>query len=110
VIDVEAAQPMPRSRLILLGCFAGTHQIAQRFGTRVEIRHGQPREIYFRSRCYIAEGVYGPWLKGGDWWNESIWGNEQWDLVGNTKDNGLLVCRLSYDFILKDWRVAGLYD
>lgn len=78
--------------------------------TRVEIRHGQPREIYFRSRCYVAETVYGPWLKGGDWWNESIWGNEQWDVVGRTIDNALLVCRLSHDFILKDWRVAGLYD
>jgi protein ImuB len=78
--------------------------------TRVEMRHGQPREIYFRSRCYVAETVYGPWLKGGDWWNESIWGNEQWDVVGRTTDNALLVCRLSHDFILKDWRVAGLYD
>jgi len=76
----------------------------------VEIRHGQPCEIYFRSRCYAAETVYGPWLKGGDWWNESIWGNEQWDVVGRTIDNALLVCRLSHDFILKDWRVAGLYD
>jgi protein ImuB len=78
--------------------------------TRVEIRHGQPREIHFRFRCYVAETVYGPWLKGGDWWNESIWGNEQWDVVGRTIDNALLVCRLSHDFILKDWRVAGLYD
>ena len=37
-------------------------------------------------------------------------GNEQWDVVGRTIDNALLVCRLSHDFILKDWRVAGLYD
>ena len=78
--------------------------------TRVDIHRGQPREIYFRSRCYIVEKVYGPWLKGGDWWNESIWGNEQWDVVGRTEDSALLVCRLSHDFILKDWRVAGLYD
>jgi hypothetical protein len=27
------AQPMPRSHLILLGCFASMHQIAQRLGT-----------------------------------------------------------------------------
>jgi hypothetical protein len=26
---------MPRSRLILLGCFAGTHKIAQCFGTLI---------------------------------------------------------------------------
>jgi protein ImuB len=78
--------------------------------TRVEIQRGQPCEIHFRSRWYTVEQVYGPWLKGGDWWNESIWGNEQWDVIGKTMDSGLLVCRLSHDFILKDWRVAGLYD
>ena len=78
--------------------------------TKVEMRQGQPCEIYFRSRCYVVERLYGPWLKGGDWWNESIWGNEQWDVVGKTSDSAILVCRLSHDFILKDWRVAGLYD
>jgi len=77
---------------------------------QVEIRRGQPCEIYFRSRCYTVETVYGPWLKGGDWWNESIWGNEQWDVTGKTADNAFLACRLLHDFILKDWRVAGLYD
>jgi protein ImuB len=54
--------------------------------TRVEMRRGQPCEVHFRSRCYLIEEVYGPWLKGGDWWNESIWGNEQWDVVGKTTD------------------------
>jgi protein ImuB len=49
-------------------------------------------------------------LKGGDWWNESIWGNEQWDVIGKTSDDASLACRLSHDFILKDWRVTGLYD
>jgi protein ImuB len=78
--------------------------------TRVEMQRGQPCEIHFRSRRYIIERVYGPWLKGGDWWNESIWGNEQWDVIGKTANSALLVCRLSHDFILKDWRVAGLYD
>jgi protein ImuB len=77
---------------------------------RVEIERGQPREVHFRSRCYVVERAYGPWLKGGDWWNESIWGNQQWDVVGKTAESALLVCRLSHDFILKDWRVAGLYD
>lgn len=78
--------------------------------TRVEMHHGEPGEVHFRSRCYRVEKVYGPWLKGGDWWNESIWGNEQWDVVGKTADTARLFCRLSHDFVLKDWRVAGLYD
>ena len=78
--------------------------------TRVELHRGKPCEIHFRSRCYVVEKLYGPWLKGGDWWNESIWGNQQWDVIGKTSDSSVLVCRLSHDFILRDWRVAGLYD
>lgn len=77
---------------------------------RVTIHRGSPKEIDFRSRRYAVEKVYGPWLKGGDWWNEAIWGNEQWDVFGKTGDGSLLVCRLSHDFIHNDWRVAGLYD
>lgn len=77
---------------------------------QVSIQCGQPREIRFRERSYSVEQVYGPWLKGGDWWNESIWGNEQWDFIGRASDRASIVCRLSHDFILKDWRLAGLYD
>jgi protein ImuB len=78
--------------------------------TRVDVYRGLPRQMYFRSECYAVEDIYGPWLKGGDWWNEAIWGNEQWDVVGKSAGNSLLVCRLAHDFIRNDWRVAGLYD
>lgn len=77
---------------------------------RVAINQGSPEKIDFRSHSYSIEKVYGPWLKGGDWWNESIWGNEQWDVIGKATDGSVLNCRLSHDFIQNDWRVAGLYD
>jgi protein ImuB len=78
--------------------------------TTVELQQGRPREVYFRSRRYTVETVYGPWLNGGDWWNEAIWGNEQWDITGKTADSAFLACRLAHDFVQNDWRVAGLYD
>lgn len=78
--------------------------------TMVQLESGRPREVYFRKRRYTLEEIYGPWLSGGDWWNESIWGNEQWDVIGRASDRGFLACRLAHDFIQDDWRVAGLYD
>jgi protein ImuB len=78
--------------------------------TRIELHRGRPHEIYFRSRRYVAEKVYGPWLSGGDWWNEAIWGNEQWDVIARASDGAFLAGRLARDFIQNDWRVAGLYD
>jgi protein ImuB len=78
--------------------------------TRVYVQRGLPQQVHFRSRCYLVQEAYGPWLSGGDWWNEAIWGNEQWDFIGKASDSAVLVCRLARDFIQNDWRVAGLYD
>lgn len=78
--------------------------------TTVATRSGRPYEVYFRSCRYAVEEAYGPWLSGGDWWNEAIWGNEQWDVVARTADSELLACRLARDFVLNGWHVAGLYD
>jgi protein ImuB len=78
--------------------------------TSVEMQHGRPAEVYFRSRRYTVETAYGPWLSGGDWWNEAIWGNEQWDVLGRANDSAFLACRLERDFVQNNWRVAGLYD
>ncbi len=73
--------------------------------TTVSIRTGCPSELYFRFRRYEVEKAYGPWLSGGDWWNEAIWGNEQWDVVARTTSNDFLACRLARDFVQDDWRV-----
>lgn len=78
--------------------------------TTVGTHSGRPCEVYFRSRTYAVVRVYGPWLSGGDWWNEAIWGNEQWDVVARANDSAFLACRLARDFIQNDWHVAGLYD
>ncbi len=78
--------------------------------TTVAVRLGRPCEIYFRSRRYAVEKAYGPWLNGGDWWNEAIWGNEQWDVIARSKDNAFLACRLARDFVQNEWRMEGLYD
>ena len=78
--------------------------------TIVEVVRGRPCELFFRSRHYAVEQAYGPWLSGGDWCNESIWGNEQWDVIGRASDHSFIACRLTHDFVQKKWCVGGLYD
>lgn len=78
--------------------------------TTVTVRSGRPYDVYFRSRRYAVEEAYGPWLSGGDWWNESIWGDEQWDVIARAESSLPLVCRLARDFVQNCWHVAGLYD
>jgi protein ImuB len=68
------------------------------------------KAFVFREQHYAIERIYGPWLTGGDWWNPSLWGLEQWDLVARARDNTLLCCCVVRDQILDSWLMAALYD
>jgi protein ImuB len=70
----------------------------------------RPKAFVFRERYYIVEHIYGPWLTGGDWWNPTLWGLEQWDLVARAGDNILLYCCMVRDHRQDCWQVAALYD
>ena len=74
----------------------------------------RPVRFSFRGQRYIVERAYGPWLAGGDWWQPSLWGNEQWDLVARiearTETGDVLCCCAMRDLMLGGWQVAALYD
>jgi protein ImuB len=69
-----------------------------------------PKAFFFRQKHYVVEHTYGPWLISGDWWQPSLWGFEQWDLVARAQDRTLLCCCLVRDRIEDCWQMAGLYD
>ena len=56
------------------------------------LRNSQPAMFFYRERRYTVEHAYGPWLVGGDWWNQTLWGLEQWDLVARAQDGPMLCC------------------
>lgn len=76
----------------------------------VVLQNGRPVSFFFRSRQCIVERAYGPWLKGGEWWNETIWGQEQWDLIALVQDDTRLFCCIIRDLIEDQWRMVALYD
>lgn len=76
----------------------------------VTTQNKRPKAFVFRERYYMVEHIYGPWLTGGDWWNPTLWGLEQWDLVAHGNDNTLLCCCVIRDVIQNDWQMAALYD
>lgn len=77
---------------------------------RVTVQGQRPKAFYFRQKHYVVEHTYGPWLMSGDWWQPSLWGLEQWDLVARAQDHTLLCCCLVRDRIEDCWQMAGLYD
>ena len=76
----------------------------------VTIQGGRPASFQFRGRRYAVRHAYGPWLIGGEWWNERTWGQEQWDLVAKSDDDATLYCCVLRDLVHNLWHVAGLYD
>jgi protein ImuB len=76
----------------------------------VTSRDSRPTTFLFRERHYAVERAYGPWLVSGDWWNATLWGSEQWDLIAHTKDGSMLYCCIMHDPMRNEWQIAGLYD
>ena len=76
----------------------------------VTLRGQQPGEFVFRERKYAVERAYGPWVMSGDWWEQSLWGVEQWDLIARCGDGGMLCCCVMRDLGRDVWSMMALYD
>jgi protein ImuB len=76
----------------------------------VKVRENRPQAFSFRGKLYKVENAYGPWLIGGDWWNQSRWTFEQWDLVAHAQEGGLLCCCVMRNPMQGSWTMAALYD
>jgi protein ImuB len=76
----------------------------------VTLQNGRPSIFFFRERRYAVEHGYGPWVVGGDWWAQTLWGCEQWDLVARSQDGSLLCCCVMRDLLENKWQMAALYD
>jgi protein ImuB len=74
------------------------------------LRAGQPVTFTFRNRRYEVERAFGPWLMSGDWWNPSLWGMEQWDLIARASDGAQLCCCVARDGGQSVWQMVTLYD
>jgi protein ImuB len=76
----------------------------------VRLQCSRPTLFFFRKERYTVEHSYGPWLAEGDWWNQTLWGWEQWDLVARAEDGSLLCCFIMRDLLHDQWQMAALYD
>ena len=76
----------------------------------VTMQGQRPKAFIFLEKHYHVEHAYGPWLISGDWWQPTLWGQEQWDLVARAQNSTLLCCCLLRDQVEDCWRMAALYD
>jgi len=76
----------------------------------VKLDSAQPSSFYFCNQRCVVEHAYGPWVKSGQWWEQTIWGQEQWDVVARTQDGALLFCCMVRDLMQDRWQLMALYD
>jgi protein ImuB len=89
---------------------AAARQLRPTENETVTLEAQRPARFYFREQCYVVERAYGPWLACGDWWQPTLWGHEQWDIVARAGDSSLLCCCLVRDRMHGGWQMAALYD
>jgi protein ImuB len=89
---------------------AAARQLRPAESVTVTLESQRPVQFYFRGQSYRVDRAYGPWLACGDWWQPTLWGHEQWDIVARTDDNSLLCCCLVRDLMHGGWQMAALYD
>jgi protein ImuB len=104
VSSATASEQLPAPPHICLRQLRPPQQIS------VLLESGRPKSFYFRNQHCVVERAYGPWFKGGEWWNEAIWGQAQWDLIARTPDDRLLFCCTVRDLMQNEWQVVALYD
>ena len=76
----------------------------------VTLQRDRPKTFVFREWRYMVERAYGPWLTAGEWWNSTLWGCEQWDLIARAQDGTTLCCCLIRDLMQEQWQMVALYD
>jgi protein ImuB len=74
------------------------------------LKGAKPEKLRFRTRRYVVENLYGPWLASGAWWNRDRYGLEQWDLDARSEDGSILCCCVTRDRVRNRWQMAALYD
>jgi protein ImuB len=89
---------------------SASRQLRPAEAVSVTLQSQRPKAFVFREKRYVFERIYGPWLTGGDWWNPTLWGLEQWDLVAKAQDSALLSCCLVRDLMQDRWEMTVLYD
>jgi protein ImuB len=100
----------PKTKGALEGTLAAVRQLRPAERIAVVLRGNQPVEFVFRERRYAVERAYGPWVMSGEWWNQTLWGVEQWDLIARSAEGAMLCCCAVRDVGQGLWSMAALYD
>ena len=68
-----------------------------------------PAQVYWKGQWYFVAELAGPWRFSGQWWSESNWSREEWDVKLASGDT-VQTYRIARDPSSDCWYVQGTYD
>jgi protein ImuB len=72
----------------------------------VTCAEGRPARIEAQGVTGPVVAAAGPWRTEGEWWAETAWAREEWDVA--LPDGA--VYRLAHDLVTDAWRIDAVYD
>jgi len=76
---------------------------------KVQIKSGKPVHVWAPGVRGDILACAGPWRTSGEWWTDSPWHRDEWDIAVHN-DQGTSLYRLYQDVKSKGWFVYGSYD
>jgi protein ImuB len=79
----------------------------------VTVQSGQPVQVSFRGQTWKVLQASGPWRSSGEWWEETPWQEDAWDLelcAPNGNSSRSVVYCTVFDALQQKWFVRGSYD
>jgi protein ImuB len=68
--------------------------------------HGKPARILSPRGGGSVVACAGPWRTSGDWWTNTVWNHEEWDV----EIQRMCVSRIYHDYLQGQWFIEGNYD
>jgi len=75
----------------------------------VQLVNERSVRMYWNSVAYVVREAAGPERISGQWWTETHWCREEWD-VRLTAEATERLCRIAFDPRSRCWYVQGTYD
>lgn len=88
----------------------------------VRMQEERPARIWFRGMQGEIKAASGPWRSSGDWWEERVWDQDEWDLAVEFESTGGQIALgkntfplsgvylIFYEAKSRSWFVRGFYD
>ena len=100
---MEASGPRP---LHVTGAVLVRRRLVPPRAAAVELRDGRPAAVTAPSARARVLAAAGPWRTAGEWWADTAWAREEWDVA--LADGA--VYRLVQDLATATWTLDAVYD